>query len=288
MVNIIMMKTKIRRILSPPRILAAATLVLLVMLSLSVSLAAQGAFIQGYGSDQPLQRGMIIQIKKEDSSKVEPVSMETMDQMHGVIVDANDAHATLSAEGEKVFVATGGRYDVLVNSQNGDIETGDYLTISSVNGIGMKAGTEEPMVVGRALSSFNGRENVVSTVTAQNSLGEDQTLNIGRVSADIVVARNPNLKATEPNLPDFLRKATEAIAGKPISAARAYVSVVIFVLSTIIAGILMYGGIRSAITSIGRNPLSKKSIVKGMLQVTLTGLIIFITGLFGVYLILKL
>jgi hypothetical protein len=49
----------------------------------------------------------------------------------------------------------------------------------------------------------------------------------------------------------------------------------------------MYGGIRNGLISIGRNPLSKKSIVRGMIQVILTALTIFLLGIFGVYLLLR-
>lgn len=282
------MKTKIKRLISLQRLFALIVLGMLVALSMAHSLSAQTAFTQGYGADEPTQRGMIVQLTKEDAAKIEPVSTETMDRMHGVVTHPNDAPVTLSNEGEKVFVATSGHYAVLVSSQSGPVEAGDYITISAISGVGMKAGTKEPYVVGRALSGFDGSEGAVASATVKDSLGEDKKVSIGRVTADIDVSRNPHLVANEPDLPEFLQKATEAIAGKPVSPLRAYAGMLVFIISTIIAGILMYGGIRSAITSIGRNPLSKKSIIRGMAQVTLTGLIIFISGLIGVYLILKL
>jgi hypothetical protein len=52
--------------------------------------------------------------------------------------------------------------------------------------------------------------------------------------------------------------------------------------------VILYSGVRNTLISIGRNPLSKKTIYKGLIQIILMGLIIFITGLFGVYLLLKL
>ena len=55
-----------------------------------------------------------------------------------------------------------------------------------------------------------------------------------------------------------------------------------------IAGSLLYSGIRSSVISIGRNPLSKESITKSLLQIILTSIIIFLIGLFGVYLLLRL
>jgi hypothetical protein len=281
-----MFNTKIRQLITIPRVLALSGLLLLVVTSLQHPLSAQ-TLTQGYGSDSQLQRGIMVQIKKEDPTKVEPVSQKTMDQMHGVIVDPNDAPVTLSADGQKVFVATTGHFDVLVSNQNGAIKSGDFITVSAIDGIGMKAGNAEPFIVGRALAGFDGKAGALSSTEIKDNTGGKRTVNIGRIEVDLGVARNPLLKGTEPNLPEFLRRASEAIAGKAVNPVRVYIGVIVFIVSTVIAGSLLYGGVRSGIISIGRNPLSKKSIIRGMLQVIITGLIIFITGLFGVYLLLK-
>ncbi|MDB5186085.1 MAG: rane protein of unknown function [Candidatus Saccharibacteria bacterium] len=282
-----MFKTKIKPYLSVHRLLAFAGLVVLVFLSIQTSLGAQ-SFTQGYGADETLQRGMIIKIKESDTTKVEPVTYETADKMHGLVVDPNDAPVTISSEGKKVFVANSGHYDVLVTTQNGAINPGDYVAVSALHGIGMKAGTKELVVVGRALGSFDGKSGAIGSAEIKDSAGKTSKVSIGLVSLDISVSRNPNLKLEEPNLPEFLRQASEAIAGKKVNPVRVYIGTIIFVISSIIAAVLLYSGVRSGIISIGRNPLSKKSIIRSMFQVVITGLIIFVTGLFGVYLILKL
>lgn len=281
-----MINTKIRQYITFPKLFAFGGLVLLVAVSLQHPLSAQ-TVTQGYGSDTQLQRGLLVQIKKSDATKVELVSQSTMDQMHGVIVDANDAPVTLSADGQKVFVATTGHFDVLVSNQNGAVSVGDYITVSAIDGVGMKAGSDEPIIIGRALASYDGKSGNISSTEVKDSTGRKKSVSIGRIQVDIGVARNPLLKGTEPNLPEILRKASEAIAGKAVNPARVYVGVIVFIISTVVAGSLLYGGVRSGIISIGRNPLSKKSIIRGMLQVIITGLIIFISGLFGVYLLLK-
>lgn len=281
-------KTKIRKLVSFQRMIALAALFLLVVLSMKSPLGAQTAFTQGYGSDEVLQRGMIVRIKKDDTTKVTSLTYEEMDTMHGVVVDPNDAPVTLSAEGQKAFIATGGKFEVLVSDQSGEIKAGDYISVSSLNGIGMKANRAESHVIGRALADFNGRDAVIGSTEVTDSANNKRKVNIGRVMTDISVSRNPNYGPPESGLPEALRKAAESIAGKKVNTARVYMALVVFVISTIVAGTLMYGGVRSGIISIGRNPLSKKSIIRGMLQVVLFGLIVFILGLFGVYLLLKL
>ena len=281
-----MLKAKIKKLCTVQRFFSVGALSLLAVLSVNFPIFAQ-ALIQGYGSDQALQRGQLVQLKEKDPSKVEAVKQATADKLLGVIVDSNDAPVTLSAEGKKVFVATAGRYDVLISTQNGPIKAGDYIATSAVDGIGMKAGSKEPFIIGRAISDFDGKSGVVSNAKVKDSGGKERTIAIGRVQGDITVAGNPLLKGEEPNVPEFLKKVTEAIAGKPVNAVRVYTGLFVFIVSTLIAGILMYGGVRSAIISIGRNPLGKKSIMRGMFQVIITGLIVFISGLFGVYLLLR-
>lgn len=278
-----MTKTKIRQWFGLHRVIALAALVLLVLLSASGTgmLFAQ-AVTQGYAADGNLQRGMMVSIKEDDATKVQAVDTETSDKLHGVIVDANDAPVTLSAEGQKVFVATSGKYDVLVSNQNGPIKPGEYITISSLAGIGMRVDDHQPFVIGKALEEFDGKNGVASTAEL-----DGRTIQIGRVQTDILVARNPLQKPVS-NLPDFLRRAAENIAGKPVNTSRVYLSTVIFILSTIVASNLLYGGVRNGIISVGRNPLSKKSIVRSMMQVIIVGITIFVSGIFGVYLLLRL
>ena len=282
-----MLKTKIKAYISWQRVLALIGLCTLIFISQRVPLFAQ-AVSEGFNTDQALQPGMIVKLKKGDSTKVEAVSSTESDQMHGVVVGATDATVTLANENQKVFVATSGHYNVLVSDQNGKVLTGDYIAVSAISGVGMKAGSREPFVIGRALAGFDGSSNVISTSDLKDTTGTSHKVNIGRVQVDIGVAKNPLLKADQPNLPGFLEKAATSIAGKPVNALRVYIAIVVFAISAVLAGTLLYGGVRSSVISIGRNPLSKKSILRTMIKIIITGMIVFITGVFGVYLILRL
>jgi hypothetical protein len=245
---------------------------------------------EGYGSDTTLQKGEIVKLKDNDATKVEPLTLDTITKMQGVVVSASDAAVSLSdnSNHQQVFVATFGRYDVLVSNQNGAIKTGDYVTISSLGGIGMKAGTGEPVVLGRAAAGFDGISNVEGTATLTDSTGKHVSVSLGRVPVNIGIAHNPLQETVDNNVPGFLKKASQLIANKPVSSTRVYLSLAVLVISAIIAGSMLYAGIRSGLVAIGRNPLAKKSITRNIVQVILTSLIIFIIGLFAVYLLLKL
>ncbi|HPR10119.1 MAG TPA: hypothetical protein PLJ04_00920 [Candidatus Saccharibacteria bacterium] len=250
---------------------------------------AEATVTQGYGADTLLQRGMIVGLQKDDPRKVEPINSDDYDRLHGVVIGANESAVLLGRDDEKVYVASGGRFPVLVSSQNGNIAVGDYVAASSVKGVGMRAGDIEPVILGKAIEAFDSgnQDEIKSAVTVKDNNGNEQRLAVGIVTVDVSIGKNPMLKSNN-DLPTALRRASELVAGKPVSPIRVYMSLAILVVATAISGSLIYSAVRSSITAIGRNPLSKKAIMRGLFQVVIIGLIVFISGIFGVYLLLKL
>jgi hypothetical protein len=262
--------------------------VICIALLIGVPVFAQSV-TQGYGADAVLQRGMIVGLKKDDLRKAEPVNKDQYDRIHGVVVESNDSAVLIGRDDEKVYVATGGRFTVLVSDQKGNIKLGDFVTVSSVSGVGMKAGDDDLVVIGKALDSFNASDSnqVIGTATVTESGGKQRQIKLGHVLVDISISKNPKLK-TDNSLPGALRRASELIAGKPVSSLRVYISLVILAFAAVISGSLIYSAVRSSLIAIGRNPLSKKFIITGLFQVVLIGLMVFLSGVFGVYLLLKL
>jgi hypothetical protein len=262
-------------------------LVGLILLGLASPISAQSV-TQGYSTDRLLQRGTIVSLDAEDTSKVVASTKDNQDRLHGVVIAPNDASFTLSDENEKTFVATIGRFDGLVSTEAGTIQPGDFLAVSSVTGIAMKAGEFDAYTVGKAIEGFDGNENAVSSTELTDSLGNTNTVAIGRVLIDVAVGSNPLLRPVDSTLPEFLESAAEAIADKPVSPVRIYIGIFIILAAAGIAGSLLYSGTKSSVISIGRNPLSKKSITKSLLQIIVSSIIIFLIGIFGVYLLLRL
>lgn len=283
------MLEKIKQHLSTKRIMASVGLVVLCVVSMSHPLAAQ-TVTQGYSSDDILQRGMLVSLKQGDATKIEAADDSNSKRLQGLVVNANDASVTLSntAASKQTFVATIGRYEGLVSDENGTIKSGDYISVSKVKGIGMRTDDKASNVIGKALANFDGKTNVLSTTELKDNGGVTQQVHIGRIMLDIGIGANPLAKPEEANLPSFLKRATDALVHKPVSPVRVYLSLLIFLASVAIAGSMLYAGIRSSMISIGRNPLSKQSIIRSMIQVIVTSFIVFIIGIFGVYLLLKL
>jgi hypothetical protein len=260
-----------------------------IVVGVTASSSAQVTVTQGYGSDMLLQRGMIVGLKEDDPRKVEPINSDDYDRLHGVVIGANESAVLLGSDNEKVYVASGGRFPALVSNENGNINIGDYVAVSAVKGIGMKASDVDPVILGKAIEAFDSsnKDNVRSSVTVKDNNGNERVLAIGIVTVDVSIGKNPSLRSNN-DLPNALKRASELIAGKPVNPIRVYISLVVLVMATAIAGSLIYSAVRSSITAIGRNPLSKKAIMRGLFQVVIIGLLVFLSGIFGVYLLLKL
>ncbi|HEY5668123.1 MAG TPA: hypothetical protein VIR03_03085 [Candidatus Saccharimonadales bacterium] len=268
------------------RVLLAAGLVLFVVFTAGAVFAQSVA--QGYQSDQKLQRGMIVRISKNDPNKVEALTQNNGEDMFGVVVASGEATVSLSNPGQnQVFVATSGKYDVLVSTQDGPIKAGDYITISSLAGVGMKAASTQQLVLGKAITSFVGDGDTETTATLTTSKGK-QTVKLGHVSIDVSVAHNPLYqKQDQAGVPKFLSKAAQFVTNRPVSAFRIYASLVVLGVSLIVAGGILYAGVRTGMTAVGRNPLAKQTIFRSLIQVTLMALIVFVIGIFAVYLLLR-
>ncbi len=271
-----------------------ASVILAAVFVLPVSAANNYGSVQGYSAEKPLDSGTIVQLMgSKQSNQVTIATKAQLQNMFGVTVDRSQLPLTITNEGLKneVFVAVSGTYEVLVSTQNGSINPGDYVTLSSVDGVAMKAGTKDDQstVLGRAQATFDGKGVTLGTTTLKDTTGKSSgAVTLGSVPVTIEIQRNPNDKSTKSNLPDFLQRIGKAIAEKEVSPIRIYISMAITAVSLIAAIAVLYAGVRNGVISIGRNPMSKKSIFRALLEVILTSILILVIGLFAVYLLLKL
>ncbi len=250
-----------------------------------------GGNVQGYATAAPLSSGTIVELTGKTANSVQISTSANPQNMFGVTVDHNQLLVSSSNDGlqNEVFVATSGTYNVLVSTQNGPIAAGDYVTISTINGVGMKATTDQKTVLGRATAAFDGKGVTLGTMAVKDVTGSTtQTVAIGSIAVTINVESNPNVKSTKVNVPPWLQRIGEQIAEKQVDPIRIYLSVAITAASIIAAVAMLYAGVRNSVISIGRNPMSRKSIFRALLQVILSALLILIIGLFAVYLLLKL
>lgn len=272
----------------------ASSLALFALLAVPVSSALSSnnsANVQGYAADSALQVGTIVQLAGDKGAKVSPATQSKLDQMYGVTVDPNTLSITVSSSDlpNEAYVATTGTYNVIVSNQGGVIKTGDYITLSSIDGVGMKASADQKIIFGRAGASFDGKTNSIGSAPLKDTTGKVQkTVALAIIPVVVNIQHNPEQKSTKAEVPKWLQRVGEAIAEKPVGAVRIYLSMAITGICVVTAIVILYAGVRNSIISIGRNPLSKKSIFRSLFTIILTSFTILIIGLFAVYLLLKL
>lgn len=268
---------------------AALVAVFFCMLAIPAPLAAQ-AVVQSYIADDQLQPGMVVQLA-DTEFRVKPAIQSAPQDAYGLVVPPNDAPLSLSDEksaaGNLVYVATTGTYRMLVSNQNGAIRQGDYVSVSAIEGIGMRVDSSAQYVVGKAVSGFDGVSGSLSQVDVKDADGNERTVKIGYIEADITIRRNPMYVTPTSNVPGALQRFADAIAGKPVGNVRVYVSFAVALVTGLVAVAILYAGIRASMIALGRNPLARGNILRNLIRVVLVGLIVLIIGLFAVYLLLR-
>ncbi len=261
----------------------------LALVPLFTAKAIDGTDVGTYQAASSLEPGTIVELTSTDKKQVAAVSKEHLANMFGVTVDPSQLSLLLSGDSDnEVYVATSGTYPALVSTENGQIASGDYLTLSSIDGILMKADTRQKTIFGRAAASFTDSSPATGSMTLKDSSGATHQVKIGQVAATIEIKKNPNIISTKVNVPKFLEDIGQQIAKKEVSPIRMYLSLFITAVSLITSLIILYSGVRNGVISIGRNPMSKKSIFRALLEIILTSVAVLMVGLFAVYLLLRL
>jgi hypothetical protein len=232
---------------------------------------------------------MAVELSPKDQTTVIPLSVKDLRNMVGVVLPVNDAAIVLTPQtpsAQQVLVSAAGHYSLLVSNQNGPVKAGDYLSASSLPGIAMKAGSDQVQAVGRAAGNFNGNGSV-GKVTLKTDQGRNTTVAIGHIPVDVQLAPNPAFQKNGSGVAGFVTKTANAIANRPVSPTRAYLSTGVVLATLFIVGIMFYAGTRSGITAVGRNPLAQAAITRSLLQTIIVGLVIFGLGIVAAYIILK-
>ncbi len=233
--------------------------------------------VRAYESSTPLQPGLVVALEGKNV-KVKIAAAKDPASIYGVVIDPSEAPIALTNGKNSIYIATSGKHSVLVTDQKGIIKPGDYISMSNIDGIAARADTVQSFVLGRAAEGFDGKNRTITSVAG---------VRVARISVDILPKGNPTKKSGLA-APESLRKVAESIAGNPVGVLKIYLAVLVLLVSGALAAILVTVGVRSGIVSIGRNPLSRKSIMRGLTKTVIMAILIFTIGLLGVYLLLKL
>jgi len=166
-------------------------------------------------------------------------------------------------------VTTSGKAYVLVSSINGNIKTNDFITSSTIPGVGEKA-TRNGMILGTALESYSNSN--------QKELGK------------VMVAINPHFDSsntdTRTNLLALLQDASDTTFLSQLTTLR-YIIAAIIVLISFAIGFIYFGRVASrGVEALGRNPLASRTIQFSLALNLALIILIIIAGMGIAYMIL--
>lgn len=259
-----------------------------VMALILVAPVAQASLSQGFATTSPIATGSLVSLDEKSSGAVVTADTTNVGRLFGVVVPPSSASISLGGTGSgQVQVVTSGTANVLVTTAGGDIKVGDYITISSIAGVGQKVGEGSTRVVGTAQTDFNGTGEGVTKRTIEVD-GANREVAIGQIPVVISVS---SYTATDGKqkyvVPNWLQNLSNTLAGKAVSPIRVIIAGLILIVSLISITVLLYSAVRNSIISIGRNPLSRSAVFKGLLQVlAITGAIMALTA-GAVYLVIS-
>ena len=233
-----------------------------ILLAAFLPAAALALITQGYHYSGTVLDGGLVATDPSNASSVVLASVSNSDQLIGVMVPPGSSEITISQNGQ-VQVASSGTVAVDVSDEFGAIKKGDYVTASDVAGVGAKA-THSGRVIGVAQDNFSGLESG----TAKASVKGKQVA-IGQIPVSLYVGTvDISSSGSGAQVPSSLEHLAEAVAGHQVSALRLILAVVILVGGLVSVAVILYGAVSNSFLSIGRNPLAKHSIYKGLLQVS--------------------
>jgi hypothetical protein len=223
--------------------------------------------------------GTLVSTSSSDPATVELATAAHTAQLVGV-VDASPL-LTISADDTTAQVVVSGTVNVLVSDINGPIAAGDKITASPIAGVGMRA-TGNGQVVGTAQTLFKPADGQPRTI--KDVHGKSHIVQVGFIPLRVGIAyyQAPGSSL----LPPFIQQLANTIAGRSVSLVRVLAAGLLLVIGLTGITALIYTSARSAMISLGRNPLAAPHIRKSLYQVLGVAAAAIITVLLTAYLIL--
>lgn len=259
--------------------------VISITLFITASVGA-AALTQGFLASSAIPTGSVVSITKGSSNSVEKTTQENESSLVGVATNSNTSLIDLQSAGSQILVALSGETTMLVTDFNGEIKKGDMLSISPISGVGMLYSTdvESKKIIANAGQDFNSKSTGATNIQMQDAGGGQKTVSVGSVSVKLVLSDKSSVVAGQNQ--NILSSFGEKVTGKQTTPMKSIIGLIVTVGAFVLAGMILNGSVRGGFISMGRNPLSRDSIVNGMLRAAILALVIIAMGLAGAYLIL--
>ncbi len=264
--------------------IAAVAVVSLVMLAP----AALASLSQGYASTAPIAAGTMVSLDDKSPGSVNVADLTNSERLFGVAVTPSSASVSLGGTGSsgQVQVVTTGSATTFVSTAGGDIRVGDPIAISPIAGVGQKA-DGKVRVIGTSQADFTSASTGTTKRTIDDGTGKKE-VTIGQIPVVVAVSTyNSNTGTQDYSIPTWMQNLSNSIAGKTVSPVRVIIAGLILLVSLVSVTVLLYSAVRNSIISIGRNPLSRGSVLRSLFQVILVAAVILAIAVGAMYLVIS-
>lgn len=245
--------------------------------------AATANISKSYGFTTPIMADSLVSVDSSNPSDVVAANTNNQKQLIGVAVQNTDSLVAINPSKNKIQVASTGSAVAMVSNINGDIQPGDQVSVSPLDGIGMKASAGSE-VIGIAQKAFSSISPNASKKTLKEINGNNSTIFIGYIPVAIQIGQAP--ASINPQL-NFFQRIGLSLTGKIIPTYRVILSIVVATVTFFGLLVLIYASIYGSIISLGRNPLAKESIYKTLTKILVMVVIAGMVASTVVYLLLN-
>lgn len=233
---------------------------MVLSLMLPLAAAANGESYQSFQiKGSPPTQGMLMSLAP-GASDVTPATAATADSLVGVVT----AGTGLNDQTNSVNIATSGVANALVSTQDGDIQVGDRITASAIQGVGSKL-TQNGWIVGIAQQKLNAGSAAAIKSSVTTSKGAVQTVYVASIPVAVKVSYYSNA-AAKSQTTNWVQRLAEAVVHKHVSTTALVLSFILFLLGLMAATAIITSSIRNAFLAISRQPLAKTVIVRAELR----------------------
>jgi len=240
---------------------------------------------KSYHATQAIPIGSIVSLETQRNNYVVSTTTDNAKRLIGVAVKPKESLIAINPGTNVVQVATAGSADVLVSTVNGTIHRGDKVAASPFEGIGMKSTQTGNRIVGVALADFDADGSQTKVVAVKDKNGGSQDVKVGYVPISLAVGTDASgvgeADATG------LQRYVQSLTGHSVSMTRILIGLVIAIITLVALMVLLYAAISGSLISIGRNPLAKTSILRGLIFVLIFAVVGSIFSFAVVYLIIQ-
>jgi len=265
---------------------ARLTWVVFFVTLLGLPLAAEALVGQAFVATNGLSSGALVAISSSNSNAVTLATNENVSSLTGV-VSSYTGQSTASVGQGQVLVASSGTSYSLVSDINGPITKGNYITASTVAGVGARA-IQSGTMVGTAQVNFSGHEP--GDISKSVKIGSIvKTIHIGQIPVQLQVGpESLDSGGLDSYIPPEVQNLADNIAGHPVAALRLVLAGLLIIIGLVGSSVILYAAVRNSMVSIGRNPLARRYVYRGLLQVMFIVLFLLLLCLGGIYLIITL